>query len=255
VGTVGQGREERNSGDKIGLPAGFTAADLDRRRRLLNRLDRKLDGFPSADLPPQLDRFEQEALEILRSDKINQALQVDVEPPETRERYGRSPLGGQLLAARRLVEAGARFVTVGHGDWDTHANNFTRLQSALLPQLDTALSALLVDLQDRGLLRETIVYCTGEFGRTPAVNSAAGRDHWARTMTALIAGGGFRRGSVYGATDETGSEPISGACSPDDLSATLFAQLGFPPTHALTTRTGRPVPLFRHGVPIAGLQD
>src|SRR5262249_48708707 len=149
---------------------------------------------------------------------------------ELRERYGTSGFGRSALAARRLLEAGARFVTIGLGDWDTHNNNFTRLRNTLLPQLDRGLAARLTDLDERGLLKETIVYCTGEFGRPPAVNGSAGRDHWAHSMTGLIAGGTIHRGSVYGATDGDGAEPTEAPCSPDDLSATLFAQLGFPPT-------------------------
>ncbi len=241
------GQQEPSEGDVIGLSAGFTAADLDRRRKLLQQIDRKLDGRPTTDLPAQLDRFEAQAFEILRSDRINQALNLDAEPPAVREKYGRSSLGGQALAARRLIEAGARFITLGYGDWDTHTNNFTRLQNTLLPQLDGALSGLIGDLHERGLLQDTIVYCTGEFGRTPLVNTAAGRDHWARSMTALMAGGAFRRGHIHGATDSEGGEPTSDGCSPDDLSATIFSQLGFSAAHTVTTQTGRPIPLFRNG--------
>ena len=245
---------EEQKGERIGLPDGFSTDDFSRRLRIRDRLDRRLSGDSSTtDLPAELDRFHAEAVEILRSDKIHRALQVAEEPAAVRESYGESDLGRQTLAARRLVEAGARFVTIGFGDWDTHANNFSRLQQSLLPQLDRALAGLLTDLEDRGLLRETIVYCTGEFGRTPGVNGNAGRDHWARTMTSLVAGGGLRRGHVHGATDAEGFEPIEGKCSPDGLSATLFRQLGFPPTQTVTTRTGRPVPLFRRGTPIDGL--
>ncbi len=246
-------RQGESEGDTIGLPAGFTAADLERRRKLLQQIDRKLDGRPAADLPAQLNRFEQQAFEILRSDKINQALHLEAEPPAVRERYGQSTLGGQALAARRLIEAGARFVTIGFGDWDTHTNNFTRLQATLLPQLDFALAGLLHDLDERGLLSETIVYCTGEFGRTPIVNGNAGRDHWARSMSVLLAGGNCRRGAVYGVTDGEGTEATTGVCSPDDLSATIFTQLGFTPSHTVTNQTGRPVPLFRHGRTIEGI--
>jgi len=246
--------ETEQTDERIGLPEGFTPDDLARRLRIRDRLDRRLAGGPPKDLPAQLDRFHAEAVEILRSDKIHRALQVSLEPAATRESYGQSVLGQQTLAARRLVEAGARFVTIGFGDWDTHANNFTRLRQSLLPDLDRALAALLADLEDRGLLRETIVYCTGEFGRTPAINGTAGRDHWARTMTSLVAGGGFRRGHVHGATDEEGFEPIEGKCSPDDLSATIFRQLGFEPTQTVTTRAGRPVPIFRSGTPIDALR-
>lgn len=157
------------------------------------------------------------------------------------------------MAAGRLISAGARFVTIGFGDWDTHANNFARLRQTLLPQLDQGLAALLTDLERRGEMAETIVYCTGEFGRTPSVNGASGRDHWARAMTALIAGGGFCRGMAYGSTDDEGAEPASDLCSPDDISATILGQLGFPPSHSISTLSGRPVPIFKHGTPVQAL--
>jgi uncharacterized protein (DUF1501 family) len=106
---------------------------------------------------------------------------------------------------------------------------------------------LLEDLDQRGLLAETIVYCVGEFGRTPEINDRAGRDHWSRAMTVLLAGGGFRQGHVYGATDGSGGEPIDQPCSPDDVSATVFQQLGFPPNHSVNTQSGRPFTIFRQG--------
>jgi len=207
----------------------------------------KLFGKPGIAVCRVHTKFQQQALEFLRSDRINLALAVDREPQGLRDRYGQNPFGNSVLTARRLIEAGARFVTVGLGDWDTHANNFTRLRTSLLPQLDAGLTALIVDLCDRGLLDETIVVYLGEFGRTPSVNAAAGRDHWARTMTALVAGGKFGRGVVHGGSDEHGTEPTEFPCSPDDLCATLFSQLGFAPEHHVMNRAGRPMPLFRNG--------
>jgi len=245
ISMAGARRGEQQRSDRLGLPDGFSVSDLERRERVLARLDERMRRY-DAELPWQLDRFQQQALDILRSDKINKALDVASLPPAEREPYGASPLGDSLLAARRLIGAGARFVTVGFGDWDTHANNFTRLRTTLLPELDRGLAALLGDLDQRGLLAETIVYCTGEFGRTPGVNGAAGRDHWARSMTALMAGGGLRPG-VYGATDPLGQEPSQDSCSPDDVSATIFHQLGFPPMHQVQNRAGRPIALFRNG--------
>src|SRR5262249_26460975 len=155
--------------------------------------------------------------------------------------------GAGALTARRLVEAGARFVTLGFGGWDTHAGNFRTLRTQLLPQLDQPLSALIADLHSKGLLDSTIVCCAGDFGRTPRVNSSAGRDHWARTMALLLAGGGFPRGYVHGATNDQGTAPDTDACSPDDLAATIFHHLGIEPTHEVTTTSGRPVAIFREG--------
>jgi hypothetical protein len=235
------------SASAINLPSRITPAEFERRRAVLARLDRRLAGDEPPGLVKQLGQFTEQAYEILRSDKINVALDTESESENVRKAFGQFPLGRNLLAARRLIEVGARFVTVGFGDWDTHANNFQRLGGSLLPQLDQALSALLASLAERGLLGETIVYCTGEFGRTPTVNAGAGRDHWARTMTALVAGGGFRAANVHGATDRECYEPTASPCSPDDLSATVFHQLGFPPDRTVPTRIGRPVMLFRKG--------
>jgi hypothetical protein len=244
---------EKQTATSIGLPPGFTPADLERRQAVLTRLDARMNGPDGSDLVKQLGQFSLQAFDILKSDKINSALDVGRETEQVRTAYGPSPFGQSTLAARRLIEAGARFVTVGLGDWDTHNNNFTRLRGSLLPQLDQGLSGLIDDLAERGLLGETIVYCTGEFGRTPVVNEGSGRDHWARTMTALVAGGGLKSGYVLGATDSESYEPTQHPCSPDDLSATIFQQLGFPPRHALPTRSGRPILLFKNGTPIDGL--
>lgn len=252
IAAAGEQAGER-AADSIGLPEGFTVEDLARRVAIRDRLDAQLTSLPEHELPAQLDRFQAEAVDILLSDKVNQALRIEEEPQAVRELYGERGLGRQALAARRLISAGARFVTIGFGDWDTHANNFTRLRQTLLPQLDQGLAALLTDLESRGELAETIVYCTGEFGRTPAVNGASGRDHWARAMTALVAGGGFCRGMAYGSTDADGAEPATDPCSPDDISATILGQLGFPPSHSISTRSGRPVPIFKHGTPVQAL--
>jgi uncharacterized protein (DUF1501 family) len=151
------------------------------------------------------------------------------------------------VAARRLVEARVRFVPISLGGWDTHGNNFQTLSKQRLPQLDQTLAALIEDLSDRGLLDKTIVYCAGEFGRTPKINKNAGRDHWARSMAVLLAGGGFKAGYAHGATDAQGMAPSSEPCTPDDVSATIFHCLGLDPHAELQTSTGRPVQLFREG--------
>jgi uncharacterized protein (DUF1501 family) len=177
-------------------------------------------------------------------------LDLSRESAEVRGRYGQTLFGQGCLAARRLVEVGARFVTVAAGfaaGWDTHGGNFVTLRNALLPSLDQTLSALINDLDERGLLESTIVCCTGEFGRTPKINKLAGRDHWARSMSVVLAGGGFRRGYVHGSTDGEGMAPAADPCTPDDLAATLFVRLGIDPHQELQTPGGRPVQLFREG--------
>src|SRR5205823_9055453 len=136
-------------------------------------------------------------------------------------------------------EAGVRFVTVSLGGWDTHGQNFNALSTRLLPQLDRTLATLIEDLDDRGMLENTVVYCAGEFGRTPRINQNAGRDHWARSMAVLLAGGGFRRGLAYGTTDSNGMAPATDACTPDDIAATMFSNLGIDPHQELNTPSGR----------------
>jgi hypothetical protein len=236
----------------VSLPEGFTVTDLDRRDQLLTKFDESFKALDQADLPASLDKFHQQALDILRSDKTRKAFDLTLESEKVRDAYGlapfsRSAFGAGALTARRLVEAGARFVTLGFGGWDTHAGNFRTLRTQLLPQLDQPLSALIADLDSKGLLDSTIVCCAGEFGRTPRVNNTAGRDHWARTMAVLLAGGGFPRGHVHGATNDQGAAPDADACSPDDLAATIFHHLGIEPTHEVTTTSGRPVAIFREG--------
>jgi uncharacterized protein (DUF1501 family) len=140
-----------------------------------------------------------------------------------------------------------RFATVSFGGWDTHGQTFTAHKTRLAPAVDTVLSALIKDLDEKGLLDSTIVMCAGEFGRTPKINKNAGRDHWARSMAAVMAGGGFKRGYVHGSTDASGMAPNLDPCTPDDLSSTIFHQLGIEPGTELQTPTGRPVQLFREG--------
>jgi hypothetical protein len=231
----------------VSLPAGMPLRSLEDRDALRAGLDRGLRALDDTGVMAGLDRFHREAVEILRSDRVRLALDLAREPDRLRDDYGRTPLGQGALAARRLIEAGARFVTLGFGGWDTHGGNFTALRNRLLPMLDRVLSALIRDLGSRGLLDETIVVCAGEFGRTPRVNGGAGRDHWPQSMAALLAGGGFPGGSVYGATDARGMAPAAVPCSPDDLAATIFQRLGFGPHHEVPAASGRPIPIFREG--------
>ena len=237
----------------VALPAGFTPEQLADRDRLRATLDTRFRSLDDADLPAGLDRFQQQAVDILRSDRVRKAFDLSTEPEAVRGSYGRSGFGRGALTARRLVEAGARFVTVGLGGWDTHGGNFRILRQQLLPELDTVLAALITDLHDRGLLERTVVYCAGEFGRTPRINGQAGRDHWARSMAVFLAGGGVKGGSVYGSTDANGTAPDADPCSPADVSATVLNLLGIEPTREVRTPSGRPVALFREGKVLGGL--
>jgi hypothetical protein len=232
----------------IQLPNGFTLDELNNRDKLLEGFDRTFKEIDrSADLVNGYDSFHRKALEILRSDKTKKAFSLEEEKESLRVRYGATSFGQGALAARRLVEAGVRFVTISLGGWDTHGKNFEALSKRLLPTLDTTLSALIGDLDERGMLDSTIVYCAGEFGRTPKVNKRAGRDHWSRSMAVLLAGGGFKGGYAHGSTDSNGMAPNNDACTPDDVSATLFTCLGLDPHAELTSGSGRPIQLFREG--------
>jgi uncharacterized protein (DUF1501 family) len=232
------------------LPADFPVAQLENRNALAQSFDR---AFDAADRNPELANalatFHRQALDILRSNPTRDALNLGREQRSVRERYGRTEFAQGCLAARRLIEAGVRFVTVSsqYNYWDTHGQNFSSLRAQNLPQLDQALSALIRDLNDHGLLDSTIVYCAGEFGRTPQINKNAGRDHWARSMGVVLAGGGFKRGFAYGSTDAQGMAPATDRCTPDDIAATILHQLGIDPHQELQTAIGRPVQLFREG--------
>ena len=236
------------------LPQGFALTDLDNREGLLNKLDHHFRSVDkSSDLAAGLDKFQQEALDILRSDRTKKAFDLNQESEVLREKYGKDAFGQSALASRRLIESGVRFVTIGTGGWDTHNQNFQALKTRNLPALDRTLSTLISDLAEHGLLDSTIVYCAGEFGRTPKVNKTAGRDHWSRSMAVLLAGGGFKKGFVHGSTTSDGMAPQTDACTPDDVAATIFQQLGLDAHSELQTSTGRPIQLFREGKAIEKL--
>src|SRR5207249_9958213 len=180
---------------------------------------------------------------------------LNKEPPAARDRYGRDTFGASVLLARRLVEAGVTFVTVhtetkGPGHWDTHENNFNMLQHLLLPFLDRALTSLLEDLAERGLLKTTLVVVTGDMGRAPRINGKAGRDHWPQCGFCLLAGGGGKAGFVYGASDRHGLAPRDRPVSPGDLVATIYQLLGVDPELTVPDLTGRPIAINHGGRPL-----
>jgi hypothetical protein len=200
--------------------------------------------------------YQAKALDLLTSPRTQKAFAIHEEPPAVRDRYGRFTYGQSVLLARRLVEAGVRFVTVyysaGIGGWDTHADNFKTLKGSRLPHTDQTLSALLDDLADRGLLGETLVYWTGDFGRTPKVNKDAGRDHWPQCQSIVMAGGGVAGGRTYGASDPSGAFPKDDPVRPDDITATVFHALGLDPETEIRDQLGRPMPISA-GQPIRPL--
>jgi len=194
-----------------------------------------------------LDKFSQRAFEIIRSDRTRDAMDLSLEKESVAREFGDHTFGQNCLLACRLVEAGVRFVSIVSGGWDTHTDNFKRLKDDKLPELDIGVSALLRALEVRGLLDSTIVYVTGEFGRTPKISDRGGRDHWPRAMTCLLAGGGIRGGQVLGESDARGEGPKSDAITPDDVAATFYHAMGIDPAKEFQTTGGRPITLVRDG--------
>jgi Protein of unknown function (DUF1501) len=232
----------------VSLPQGFSLKDLEDRNKLLEDMDRSFKALDQAsDTVSGLDKFHQQALDVLRADKTKKAFDLNSESADVRAKYGADGFGNGALAARRLIEAGVRFVTVTLGGWDTHGQNFNALKTRLLPQVDRTLSALIEDLATKKLLDSTIVYCAGEFGRTPKINKGAGRDHWARSMAVLLAGGGIKGGYAHGSTDVNGMAANREPCTPDDVATTIFHCLGLDSHHEVISTTGRPMSLFREG--------
>jgi hypothetical protein len=234
--------------EELTLPTELTFDRVDSRKELLAAVDAKsrLGDRRDAALAG-VDAYHERAFSLLTSPETKRAIELGREDDATRDRYGRTTYGQSILLARRLIEAGVRFVTVyyspGIGGWDTHKDNFRTLRESRLPQTDQSVSALLEDLDSRGLLDETLVLWTGDFGRTPKINRDAGRDHWPQCYTVMMAGGGVRRGFVYGSSDASGAYPKDNPVRPDDLSATLFHLMGLDPATEMRDPLNRPMPI------------
>jgi Protein of unknown function (DUF1501) len=241
---------------EVSLPKGVDIERIEDRRGILDDLDRHSRLADRGDTVKSMNQYRARALDLLTSPAAKKAFALSEEKPDVRDRYGRTTYGQSVLLARRLIEAGTRVVCVyysrGISGWDTHKDNFGTLKGSRLPQTDQTVSALLEDLDARGLLSETLVFWTGDFGRTPKINKDAGRDHWPQCQTVLMAGGGIQGGRVYGASDPTGSYPKDQPCRPDDLTATLFHALGFDPETTIRDQLGRPVPIAA-GMPLLPL--
>lgn len=236
----------------ISPPPGIDPARLNRRRHMLGVVDalqRQADLQPAAF--DSLDRHYQAAMNLITAPQTKQAFEIGLEHPRLRDRYGRTRFGQSCLLARRLIEAGVRFVTVTDPSWDTHANNFVSLKNSLMPPVDQAVPALLDDLADRGMLDTTLVVWLTDFGRTPKINSASGRDHWASAAFAIMAGAGIPGGSVIGKTDKEGGAPIESEYFTEDVAATIYTKLGIPLDLITWTPDDRPVRL-NEGRPIKG---
>jgi hypothetical protein len=238
-------------------PPELTLDRLDRRRSLQEQLETARPAFEAELARSGVDTQRSQAYALLRSDRLRAAFDLDAESPATRDLYGMTLLGQATLTARRLVEAGGRFVTVfwdeyglaGTG-WDTHWDHFPRMKDELLPGLDQTLSGLLIDLDRRGLLDETLVLVLSEHGRTPRIQTnvaGGGRDHWSRCYSVALAGAGIARGRVVGRSDRIASDPVENPVSPKDILATALHLLGIDPHTLIHDRQGRPVPLVPTG--------
>jgi hypothetical protein len=233
--------------DELELPADLPLARLESRQSLLAVIDRQTARAERGIAAGALDIYQKRALELLHSARVRRAFDLSREAAPLRERYGRHRLGQSLLLARRLVEAGVRFVNVNDkirngqlANWDSHQDNFARLKNDLLPPADQSFATLIEDLDARGLLESTLVVALAEFGRTPLINRNAGRDHWPDCFSVVLAGGGVRGGALYGSSDRFGGHPASDPVTPGDLAATLYWRFGIDPATEIRDLTGRP---------------
>ncbi len=217
-----------------------------RRESLLQAVDGLAKKIEENDQLNTFDAFHQRAAQMVLSSEARAAFAIDRESEKLRDRYGRNTFGQSALLARRLIESGVRFVTVNYGGWDHHAKIFDSLKNKL-PEFDQGFSALIEDAHQRGLMKDTLIVCFGEFGRTPKMNKDAGRDHWGQAASLLFAGAGVKPGQVIGATDKQGAFVTRRPVSPADVACTLYEALGINPQKALTTPDGRPVEILDQG--------
>jgi hypothetical protein len=241
----------------ISLEDGLTVEKYNSQKKLLDDLDTAFKGYEDLDESVRgLDRFGEQAHDIISSPTTRKAFDLSLEKPAEATRFGRHEFGQSLLLASRLIESGVHFVTVrlrpAEFDFDTHTDNFSRL-SNLLPPFDKGLASLIDRLKERGLFSSTAIMVAGEFGRTPKVNNQGGRDHWARAMFALMAGGDVRGGQAIGETDKLAGEPNGSGYSPEDIAASFFQNIGISPQKEFQTNVGRPINLVRDGKPIKQL--
>lgn len=233
----------------LSLPNGLTSRSVDSRRALLKTFDTLRRDIDETGVMEGLDTFKQQALEMVAGERMRAAFNLNAEDPKLRDQYGRHRYGQSALLARRLVEAGARCVNINTGNWDHH-NDIEKGHDEHLPPLDRAIATLVEDLDARGLLDDAIVYCVGEFGRTPRMNGHAGRDHWSDCFSVLLAGGGIQGGRIVGASEKWGGGVQERLVTPQDLLATIYHTLGVPLDTHYEDASGRPTSIVGGGQPI-----
>lgn len=231
--------QENFSVRDLTLPNGIDAQRFAERREMRSVVDAHFSALEKSDALDGMDSFYQRAYAMLSSEKARAAFDIKSEPKKIRDDYGRNQAGQRMLLARRLVEAGVRFVSLTYGSWDHH-DNIKRANGQQMPNFDKAFAALIRDLDERGLLEDTLVVVNTEFGRTPKINGTAGRDHWPKVFSIALAGGGVKRGYVHGSSDATGGEPDNDPLSVEDYAATIYHQLGIDHAKPLMSPGGRP---------------
>ena len=230
----------------LNLPTGIDEQRFSERRDMRSAVDAHFSALEKSDALDGMDSFYQRAYSLLSSDKARAAFSLNDEADKLRDQYGRNAAGQRMLLARRLVEAGVRFVSLTYGGWDHHDNIKNGITSQM-PKFDQAFAALIRDLDTRGLLDSALVMVTTEFGRTPKINATAGRDHWPRVFNIILAGGGIKRGLVYGSSDPTGGEPDNNPLTVEDMAFTVYNQMGIDPSKNLLAPGNRPIKIVKDG--------
>jgi uncharacterized protein (DUF1501 family) len=230
----------------LNLAKGIDDKRFTKRRSMLAAVDDHFRKLEKSDALDAMDSFYQRAYGLISSKQAREAFDIAKEPGSLKDTYGRNTAGMRMLMSRRLVEAGVRFVSMTFGGWDHHANIKAGFQRQI-SQFDQAYAALIEDLDQRGLLASTMVMVTTEFGRTPKVNKDNGRDHWPKVFSILLAGGGIKRGQIYGASDPTASEPASDPLTVADMATTMYNQLGINADKELLAPGGRPIEIVNGG--------
>jgi len=230
----------------LNLPTGVDDKRFARRRSLLDTVDHHFRTLEESDALDSMDAFYQHAYKLISSNNAREAFNLAAEPEALKEQYGKTQAGQRMLLARRLVEGGVRFVSLTAGGWDHHDNIKGGITNNL-PSLDKAIAALINDLDQRGMLDNTLVMVTSEFGRTPKINSTAGRDHWPRVFSTMLAGGGMKRGYVHGSSDALGGEPETDKVGVEDLATTIYNQIGITADKELMSPGNRPIEIVDGG--------
>ncbi|WP_435007065.1 DUF1501 domain-containing protein [Tundrisphaera lichenicola] len=243
------GSDPANNGFKVqdlNLPGGIDDSRFATRRHVLEAVNDHFARKEKADGLAAMDTFYERAYSLISSPKAREAFNIDAEPAAIRDEYGRNTAGQRMLMARRLVAAGVRFVALQYGGWDLHANIAGGMKSQM-PAFDQGYAALIRDLDRTGLLERTIVMVSSEFGRTPKINKDAGRDHWPKVFSVVLAGGGIKKGYIHGASNATATEPERDPIGPEDLATTLYHQLGIVADKELMAPGGRPIEIVDGG--------